>query len=96
MLLRVSSYKHTLVKYQMNKLSTYKIKSCCFASRCSCVFYSVPCAAFFSPCQDGHKNTNHSELNDSLCVEIMALRNLDNYQKEVDPTTFHHLRWSSF
>ena len=26
MLLRVSSYKHALVKYQINKLSTYKIK----------------------------------------------------------------------
>ena len=66
-----------------------------FTSRCSCVFYAVPCAAFFSPYQDGHKNTNHSKLNDSTCADFMALRNLDNYQEEVDPRTFHHLRWSS-
>ena len=59
------------------------------------VFYAVPCAASFSPYQDGHKNTNHSKLNDSTCADFMALRNLDNYQGEVDPRTFHHLWWSS-
>ena len=59
------------------------------------VFYAVPCAASFSPYQDGHKNTNHSKLNDSTCADFMALRNLDNYQEEVNRRTFHHLRWSS-
>ena len=71
------------------------LKNCSFTSRCSYVFYAVPCAAFFSPYQDGHKNTNHSKLNDSTCADFLALRNLDNYQEEVDPRTFHHLRWSS-
>ena len=91
MLLRVSSYKHALVTYQINKLSTYKMKKCTFASRCSCVFYAVPCAAFFFPYQDGHKDINHSKLNDSTCAGFMALGNLDNYQ-EVDSITSHHLR----
>ena len=56
------------------------------------VFYAVPCTPFFSPY---HKNTNQSKLNDSKCADFLALRNLDNYQEEVDPRTFHHLRWSS-
>ena len=31
-------------------------------------------------CQDGHKNTIHSKLNDSTCADFLVLRNLDNYQ----------------
>ena len=54
----------------------------------------VTCGAI-SPYQDGHENTNYSNLNDSTCADCMALRNLDNYQEELDPRTFHHLRWRS-
>ena len=47
-------------------------KKCSFASRCSCVFYAVSCAAFFSPYQDWHKSINHSKLNGSTCSDFMA------------------------
>ena len=55
-LLRVASDKHALLKYQINKLSTYKIKkNCSFTSRYSCVFYAVSCAAFFLHIKTGIK-----------------------------------------
>ena len=41
---------------------------------------------FFPPYQDGHKNTNHSKLNDNTCADFMALRNWDgalcDYEKK--------------
>ena len=52
------------------------------------------CVSSFSPYQGGHKNTNHSKLNYSTCADL-ALRNLDNYQEEVDLKTFHRITWSS-
>ena len=55
----------------------------------------MPCAASFSPHQDGHKNTNQSKVNDMTCADFLALRNLDKYQEEMGPKTFHLLRWSS-
>ena len=62
MLLRVSSYKHALVKYQINKLSTCKIKKFQFYKWVQLCLLCCALWNFFSPYQDGHKNTNHSNF----------------------------------
>ena len=75
MLLRVSSYEHSLGKHQINKFceskqtTTYKLKNIAVLQEgsYSCVFYAVLCN-FFSPHQDGHKSTYHSKLTGSPCA----------------------------
>ena len=100
-MLRVSSYKHTLVKYPINNFceskqtTAYNWKRLQFYKYIQlCLLCCVLCS-FFSTYQDGHKSTNHSKLNDSTCADLMILINLGNYQEEIDPRTFHRLRWSS-
>ena len=93
MLLRVSSYKHSLGKHQINTLcgskqtTTYKLKKIAVLQErsYSCVFYAVLCN-FFCLHQNGHKSTYHSKLNCIPCASFYGSNVFTQLQRKSGST----------